>query len=422
MFEPVKVFRAAAVTVTLFAVTVLGPDRAAADVLILEEDFSTNPIAAGRAVPVGDANSTPGSRFAYSPGKVTAHYDSGQTAAMLRWSLDRPVPLTEDNDFRFEVDFRILSSGFVAQADANPFAQLSFGLANATTTGLNRLTNARDVAMVDYFPAESTFFDGLPALGPVMIRSNGDFFSGIEYPFEAEAGLDDVSLAGDPDELPPLDVPLTAVYSYDAATRRMVLEINSPGGLLEINQIGLNDVPGTSDVGGPDDNVTTIEHQLPPGFPLSVDSFAIALWDFGSSTLVADIEFSRIAVWGDLVGLPPLGDMNGDGAVDQNDTAPFIQALVDRDAFDATFPLVDADFVGDVNENGQFDLGDVAPFSQLLGGPSSAAQVPEPSAGVLMVGAVSVVLRRRHRMRNGTADERRYSSFRSVEKCVGGVS
>jgi hypothetical protein len=407
MSEPVKVFRAAAVTATLFAVVVVGLVRPVEAVLILNEDFSTDPITAGRAVPVGDANSTPGSRFDYSSGKVTAHYDSGQDAALLRWSLDRPVPLTTANDFRFEVDFRILSAGFVAQANANPFAQLSFGLASETTTGLNRLTDARDIAMVDYFPAESTVFDGLPALGPVMTRSNGDFFSGIEYPFDAEAGLDDVSLAGEPDELPPLDVPLTAIYDFDASARRMTLQIDSPGGLLEINQIGEGDVPGTSDIGGDDDNVTTIRHQLPPGFPLSVDSFALALWDFGSSTLVADIEFSRVAVWGDLVGLPPLGDMNGDGAVDQNDSPLFIQALVDRDAFDAAFPLVDADFVGDINENGQLDLGDVAPFGDLLGESSAAAQVPEPPAGVLIVSAVSFFLRRRYRTSNGTADERR---------------
>jgi len=351
--------------------------RPAVAVLIFKEEFSSDPVVAGRAVPAG--NSTPGDRFTHTPGKITSHYDSGLDTALLKWSLD--TTLTTADDFRFEVDFQILSSGFVALPDTNPFAQISFGLANATTTGLNRLSNSRDIAMVDYFPSESTFFDGLPALGPVMIESSGDFFSAIEYPFEAEAGLDDISQAGDPDERPPLDMLLTAIFVYEAASRKMTLQIDSPGGLLDINQIGFTDVPGTNDVGGPDDDVTTIEHQLPPGYSLSVDCFALALWDFGSSTVVADIEFSRLAVFDER--LP--GDMNDDGTVDLLDTSLFIQALIDRPAFETAYPLVDADRVGDIDENGRFDLGDLGPFGDLFNAAPTAA-VPEPPLSVLLVG------------------------------------
>ena len=380
--------------VAIFVLVATAQVRPAGAVLIFKEEFSSDPVVAGRAVPVGDGNSTPGDRFTYTPGKITAHYDSGLDTALLNWSLD--ATLTTADDFRFEVDFQILSSSFVALPNANPFAQLSFGLANETTTGLNRLSDSRDIAMIDYFPSESTVFDGLPALGPVMIASSGDFFSAIEYPFEAEAGLDDISQAGNPEERPPLDVLLTVIFVYEAAPRKMTLQIDSPGGLLEINQIGFTDVPGTSDVGGPDDDVTTIEHQLPPGYSLSVDSFALALWDFGSSTVVADIEFSRLAVFD---GRLP-GDMNGDGVVDLLDTGLFIQALVDRPAFETAYPLVDADLLGDINEDGQFDLGDLGPFGDLFNTVSSAA-VPEPSLSVLLVGLFAAGLTLTYRRARG---------------------
>ena len=95
--------------------------RPAGAVLIFEEEFSTDPVEAGRAVPAGDG--TPGDRFVYTPGKITAHYDSGLSAALLKWSLD--TTLSTADDFRFEVDFQILSSGFIALPNANPFVASS---------------------------------------------------------------------------------------------------------------------------------------------------------------------------------------------------------------------------------------------------------------------------------------------------------
>ena len=83
------------------------------------------------------------------------------------------------------------------------------------------------------------------------------------------------------------------------------------------------------------------------------------------------------------------GDMDGDGDVDADDVPLFIQALVDRAAYDANgFTnssgfLVDADAAGDVNDNGIFDFGDITTFSALLGGPASAASVPEPTSAML---------------------------------------
>ena len=91
------------------------------------------------------------------------------------------------------------------------------------------------------------------------------------------------------------------------------------------------------------------------------------------------------------------GDMNGDGSVDIADSPLIVQAIVDRASYDANaftttagFP-VDADFVGDIDGNGIFDLGDVGSFSALLGGPTSASAVPEPTSVSLLGIALGLI-------------------------------
>lgn len=81
-----------------------------------------------------------------------------------------------------------------------------------------------------------------------------------------------------------------------------------------------------------------------------------------------------------------IGDMNGDGLVDENDVNAFVQALTDRASYDAAYPLIEADLIGDVDESGSLDLGDVSGFKALIsgGGASGAAAVPEP-AGVMLL-------------------------------------
>lgn len=86
----------------------------------------------------------------------------------------------------------------------------------------------------------------------------------------------------------------------------------------------------------------------------------------------------------DYLSEPILGDMNGDGALDENDINPFVQALTDRAGFESSYPDVDADLVGDINQDTQFNLGDVQGFKALLAPPAAAASpAPEPSAALL---------------------------------------
>ena len=87
-----------------------------------------------------------------------------------------------------------------------------------------------------------------------------------------------------------------------------------------------------------------------------------------------------------------MGDMNGDLLFNLADTAFFVQALVNRAAYNTNGFFADADLNGDLNGDLSFDLGDLGLFSGLLlGGSASASAVPEPTSASLLVMALSVV-------------------------------
>jgi hypothetical protein len=82
-----------------------------------------------------------------------------------------------------------------------------------------------------------------------------------------------------------------------------------------------------------------------------------------------------------------VGDLNGDGAVNNLDIAPFVAALTNPAAYAAQYPGVDWLVAGDVNDDGAFNNLDIAPFVQLLTGspvaapPLTGVRTPLPGGG-----------------------------------------
>jgi len=97
---------------------------------------------------------------------------------------------------------------------------------------------------------------------------------------------------------------------------------------------------------------------------------------------------ATVTLNGDLLGTAPVrvGDMNGDGQVDNLDINPFVLALTDAAAFEAQFGVEPVN-VGDVNADGQFNNLDINPFVATLTDGASIRAVPEPgSLGLLTLG------------------------------------
>ena len=92
-----------------------------------------------------------------------------------------------------------------------------------------------------------------------------------------------------------------------------------------------------------------------------------------------------------------IGDMDGsNGATEPNgnDINPFVMALVDRPAYEAAFPGLDADARGDcAQDDGLLNGNDINPFVDLLIGGSPA--VPEPATLSLLILGMLAMIRRR---------------------------
>ena len=130
----------------------------------------------------------------------------------------------------------------------------------------------------------------------------------------------------------------------------------------------------------------------------SVDGmFSAANFPLLGPGLVWDIDYGTNRITLEVVNAL-LGDMNGDGALTEDDIDSFVLALTNPAAYDAMFPLLQREALGDVNLDGLFNLGDVGDFKGLSFDPGSAAaqSIPEPGAlGLLAVACFGLVLSRR---------------------------
>jgi len=106
--------------------------------------------------------------------------------------------------------------------------------------------------------------------------------------------------------------------------------------------------------------------------------------------------------------VPVLGDMNGDRLVNQEDVPLFVEALVNRPAYNLRefeFP-VDADVNGDLNDDGRFDLGDLGSLANLLAGGGSAEATTVPEPGVALMAMTATLMHLLFHRRSKVADGR----------------
>ncbi len=165
-----------------------------------------------------DTPAFPGDR----PGSLTADYTSDLPAGWIGWRL--PEPVTEDEPFTAAAVFVIDPEGFVA--DPNGYFEVSWGLWNAGTCGLERTGNAADpagdtfqLAEFDWFPNVSPWFGG-PWLSPSLFGA-----ADPENPLFAQYGSFANMTFGSVEAALPLGEPLLAVLEHRPAEGIMVVQV-----------------------------------------------------------------------------------------------------------------------------------------------------------------------------------------------------
>ncbi|MEM9346362.1 MAG: PEP-CTERM sorting domain-containing protein [Planctomycetota bacterium] len=111
-----------------------------------------------------------------------------------------------------------------------------------------------------------------------------------------------------------------------------------------------------------------------------------------------------------ILALLLLGDLDGNGVLDNLDIQPFVQALINRPGYDENHPTLDADRLGDFDGGGTLDNLDIFGFVSALsgGGPLTDEQVtlfeaaystsvPEPTSLAMLGVTTLLVFRRRHK-------------------------
>ena len=232
-----------------------------------------------------DGPAYPGDR----PGSLTAVHDSNELPALLGFPL--PEPLDQDDLFTAAAMFIIDPQDFLA--DPNGFFQISWGLWNSQTTGLERTGNFVDFAgdtfdliEFDYFPNVSPFFGG-PFVSPTIL---GEAIPD-DPSFAFLGSFVNVTFASAMAELP-LGEPLVAILEHRPDANSLVATVHRI-----VNNGHLVPVNGAT---------ASVPLDLLPSRAYQVDVVGLTLWQDGF--VIADRSlFARVTYHG-LVVLPGLLD------------------------------------------------------------------------------------------------------------------
>jgi hypothetical protein len=273
----------------------------------VEWSFETDPIADSTAVVAGQVLD----RLAWQPddpafpgdpaGSLRALYDSSLPAGWFGLPLE--ATLTDRDTFTAAAAFVIDSEGFAADPDG--FFQISWGLWNVGTTGLNRTGSLTSFAAdtfelieFDYFPNVSPFFGG-PFLAPAVFGApvGSDAFGNFTSLFDLEVEL-------------PLDIPLLAVLEHRPDADAVVAQVYR---IVDARTV----VPVNGAVGSaPLDFLTERDYE--------VNVIGLTLWNdgFGGPTpaLQASVDFHKLSAISGLPDRPEqMLDFEGDDDSDDDE-------------------------------------------------------------------------------------------------------
>ncbi len=217
------------------------------------------------------------SHFAYLPaepehfpgdreGTLRVTYDTTLPAARIAMPIGRVLSM--DADFDFGAILTIRSDGLFA--DPNGFSQIAFGLWNAATTGIDRTSfpsDSFDLVEFDYFPNVGPF--GGPFLSPTVFGGNVAGNAFFNFSFQSA----EVSL--------PLDRPLLCQFHYDAASRRLDLQVSR-----YLSGVTFERVPGAA--------VSVDASRIDPAFLVNVAG--IAAYFEGFPSLRATVDYDLLYV------------------------------------------------------------------------------------------------------------------------------
>ncbi|MEX2671352.1 MAG: hypothetical protein WD294_04495 [Phycisphaeraceae bacterium] len=229
---------------------------------LVNEDFSDDPVAAGRANVTGD-DPNAASRFTHTGNGLTAGYNGAEPTALLNWDLGRT--LTQDDTFGVSTTFSIDA------LNADAFGQLAFGFLNSVTTGTDRTsgipgTDSFDLLSVDYYADDY--------LGTTVIPTDDGGDPSFLFPWGPASTLDSPL---------PEAATLTAELTYTAANQIAALQIFQDG-----SPITFNATAGT-----------TIQTET-GGAEFAVDAFSLTLWKDNwlaeGDTFTGDLTFSDLTV------------------------------------------------------------------------------------------------------------------------------